>query len=102
MECRHLDGNRHNNRASNLAWGTRRENVQDTHKHGFGNSGARNGQAKLSLELVLEIRQWRAAGVRVMDLGRGFGVSCAHMSQIVRGHHWKFDTIEREDEETEG
>lgn len=34
QEVRHLDGNRRNNAASNLAWGTRAENMQDAVRHG--------------------------------------------------------------------
>lgn len=34
MEVRHLDGNRLNNDASNLAFGTRAENMQDKLRHG--------------------------------------------------------------------
>lgn len=34
MECRHLDGDPDNNFLSNLAWGTRTENAQDSIRHG--------------------------------------------------------------------
>ena len=34
MECRHLNGNPADNRLENLVWGTRRENVFDSIKHG--------------------------------------------------------------------
>jgi len=34
QECRHLDGNKANNRLDNLKWGTRKENVLDSVKHG--------------------------------------------------------------------
>jgi hypothetical protein len=33
MECRHLDGDKMNNRAKNLAWGTRSENLLDRTRH---------------------------------------------------------------------
>lgn len=33
-EVRHLDGDAHNNRVENLAWGSHAENVQDTVRHG--------------------------------------------------------------------
>jgi len=33
-ECRHLNGNPADNRSENLAWGTRRENIHDSMKHG--------------------------------------------------------------------
>lgn len=29
LECRHIDGNPTNNRASNLVWGTRAQNIED-------------------------------------------------------------------------
>lgn len=34
MECRHLDGDAHNNRIDNLKWGTHSENELDVVKHG--------------------------------------------------------------------
>jgi len=34
MECRHLDGDKLNNKPSNLAWGTRSENTYDKVRHG--------------------------------------------------------------------
>ena len=33
MECRHLDGNRLNNKLENLCWGTHYENIQDRTRH---------------------------------------------------------------------
>lgn len=34
MQCRHLDGDPHNNAASNLRWGTQEENTLDKYRHG--------------------------------------------------------------------
>lgn len=42
MECRHLNGNQADNRASNLAWGTRSENTQDSLRHGTHHMAARS------------------------------------------------------------
>lgn len=33
LECRHLNGNEHDNRLANLRWGTRQENVADRMLH---------------------------------------------------------------------
>lgn len=40
-EIRHLDGNCRNNAATNLAYGTRQENVQDSLRHGTHQPSAR-------------------------------------------------------------
>ena len=34
MQCRHLDGNKLNNCADNLCWGTPQENTEDKRRHG--------------------------------------------------------------------
>lgn len=52
MECRHLDGNRQNNKLSNLKWGTRSENVQDSIQHGThfqpNNRGSKHANTQLT------------------------------------------------------
>ena len=51
-EVRHLDGNKLNNAASNLAWGTRKENADDRERHGRTSRGPLHSQAiKTGLEL---------------------------------------------------
>ena len=44
-EIRHLDGNKMNNSAGNLAWGTRKENAEDRQRHGRTSRGAKHGAA---------------------------------------------------------
>ena len=44
-EVRHLDGNKENNHATNLAWGTRKENAQDRERHGRTSRGIRHSAA---------------------------------------------------------
>lgn len=44
-EVRHLDGDRLNPRADNLAWGTRKENADDRARHGRTSSGSAHGTA---------------------------------------------------------
>lgn len=39
---RHLDGNKENNHADNLAWGTAKENVQDAFRHGARGTGTKS------------------------------------------------------------
>lgn len=52
-EVRHLDGNKLNNAASNLAWGTRKENADDREAHGRTSRGLRHSLAiKAGLEMM--------------------------------------------------
>lgn len=67
---RHLDGNKLNNKLSNLAWGTYVENEADKRRHGRAPIGERNGRAKLSERNVRRIRTSRQpAEVLALQLG---------------------------------
>jgi hypothetical protein len=57
--CRHLDGDKYNNSASNLAWGSHYENSQDSIKHGKTRFGDKNPMAKLTKNNVEKIRAIR-------------------------------------------
>lgn len=53
---RHLDGSRTNNRATNLAWSTQKENIGDKVRHGTHQIGERHPRAKLTEDAVRDIR----------------------------------------------
>lgn len=44
-EIRHLDGNKMNSHADNLAWGTRQDNADDRERHGRTSRGAAHAAA---------------------------------------------------------
>ncbi|WP_082025680.1 HNH endonuclease [Methyloceanibacter caenitepidi] len=44
-EIRHMDGNKTNNEASNLAWGTAKDNADDRRRHGRTSRGSRHSEA---------------------------------------------------------
>jgi hypothetical protein len=44
-EIRHLDGDKTNNAATNLAWGTKKENADDRERHGRTSRGFMHGLA---------------------------------------------------------
>jgi hypothetical protein len=85
---RHLDGNSHNNRLSNLCYGTNAENGQDQMRHGTFARGSRQGLAKLTEADIPLIRSRYAAGDRQLILAREFGVSQCTIGQVVRGVTW--------------
>ena len=87
-EVRHLDGNPAHNFYLNLAWGTDQENSNDTVRHGRSSYGERNPKAKLTPEIVAEIRDLVAAGVVKLRLSERFGVSSPQISKIALGQSW--------------
>lgn len=54
-EVRHLNGDKTNNAAVNLAWGTRKENAEDRERHGRTSRGDRHSKAiKRGLANIVE------------------------------------------------
>ena len=87
-EAMHLDGTRTNNRLSNLAWGTRKENHSHKIQHGTTQRGIRQWRARFTEKDVLEIRAAVSAGVRQTDLADEFGVTKSAIHAIVARKSW--------------
>lgn len=102
LEVRHLDGDPTNNRADNLAWGTRKENADDRTRHGRTARGERQPGAKLNARLVLEIYSLRNSGRSKSQIGRQFNISRTLVSLIWTGRKWKHVTQHRLAELTGG
>lgn len=94
MEGCHDDGNRCNNRRSNLYWGTRKKNQADRVRHGTSNRGTRNGSAKLSEEAVKEIYEARLARVNQGLLAEKFQIDRSTISRIWSGSRWSSVALE--------
>ena len=89
MECRHLNGNRSDNRVENLKWGTKSENSQDAIKHGTHVTQVRKSST-LTPFLVRMIRNWYATKlVTQAELGFLFGVCQQNIHKIVKYERWK-------------
>ena len=90
--CRHLDGDKKNNRAANLAWGTASDNMQDAVRHGTHSGlhryGADHYKAKLTPEQVLEIRRLTANGNSRHKVAEMLGISEGNVSYVIYGG-WK-------------
>ncbi len=85
--ARHLDGDRRNNSAANLQWGTPAENAADRVRHG-------TGSAKLKRNDVLEIFRLRRLGLTLEEIAKKFPVSDSQTSRILQGSAWKHLGIE--------
>ncbi len=93
MECRHLDGNKKNNKLSNLKYGTHKENMQDTLRHGT-NCGLKMGEdsnrAILSENQVrLIFNAYHDGAYNQQELADMFNISDVHISRIVNKKTWR-------------
>jgi hypothetical protein len=89
-EVCHNDGNRLNNTAANLRWGSRSENMFDAVQHGthFASRGSSHPKAKLTEQIAEEARLRYANGESGRALAREFGITSANMSRLLRGETW--------------
>ncbi len=74
-EIRHLNGDKLDNRALNLAYGTAQENAADRDAHDRTARGSRNGFAKLTEAQIPQIRALAADGVTQRAIAARFGVN---------------------------
>jgi hypothetical protein len=88
MVVRHLDGDRFNNRLSNLAWGTHEENAADKIGHGTSNHGERNPQAKLTRDAVAQMRLERRSGRTFKAIAQRHGISPMTAHRAITGASW--------------
>lgn len=84
---RHLNGNRQDNRAANLVWGSRQENARDFLRAGKGAMGSRHPHAKLTEAIVRAMRQGRY-GRSTAVLARRFKVDAVVIREVLRGTRW--------------
>ncbi len=82
MQCRHLNGNRTDNRLENLCWGTPAEDANDRKRHGTNSRG-------LTVEQVKEIRKLGAEkSLPNYKIGKIFGVSGVTIAVVLARKSW--------------
>jgi len=89
FQCRHLDGDKTNNQASNLTWGSAKENSADKISHGTANYGEQNPMAKLTREKVLKMRELRqSTNDSYKIIAEKFDVSTMTAFRAITGKSW--------------
>jgi hypothetical protein len=86
-EVNHIDFDPANNRADNLEWVTRQENISHSVSH--HPRGTKHPSNKLSECQVLKIRELHSGGIPTTKLAKLFGVSQQTCYCIVKRKIWK-------------
>ena len=86
MECCHNNGIAGDNRIENLCWGTPSKNAADRVRHETAARGERQGLAKLTDEIVREIR---ASTESEVVLSKRYSVTSPAIGYARRGVTWK-------------
>ena len=85
----HSGGNQKNNCIENLRWGTRKENVADTIKHGTWARGARHHLSKLTPEIVRQLRSRPYERGFQKEMAKRLGVSQPTLSAAMSNKTWR-------------
>ncbi len=90
LQVRHLDCNKFNNAASNLAWGTAADNAKDGVKAGKIKRGEESPNARLTRADADAMRELRAInGMTYKEIGAMFGVARMTAHRLINGAIWK-------------
>ena len=94
-EVRHLDGQRSNNKPSNLKWGTGKENAADRRRHRRDRLGARHHCAKIDDHEVIAIFCLARRGYTGDEIADLFGLDRNQINKIVARSSWKHVHVPR-------
>lgn len=96
MEACHSNDNPIDNRASNLKWDTRQNNLAQRDQRGRQAHGEGHGRAKLRESDIPNVFVLSALGFSHRRIARFMGVSQNPISKILNGKLWKHATTHRQ------
>lgn len=85
----HINGDKHDNRASNLEWTTHEGNVAHAVNNDLYQRGSRHHHARFTEADIMEMYKLRASGTSMVKIARRFLTDRAVVRAIVSGKEWK-------------
>lgn len=87
----HNDGSRQNNHVSNLRWASAHDNALDRRRHCTvpDRKGERHPLAKLSDELVMELRKKRRHGFTYPEIAKQYRIPKLTLYDAIVGNTWR-------------
>lgn len=94
MQCCHNNGDKSDNRLSNVRWDTSKNNMEDQRKHGTLQQGERHWASKITRQDVKAIRARRSKGEVVKVLAAEYLLSKMQIYRIVNKKGWNDNFLE--------
>jgi hypothetical protein len=88
-QINHINGIKKDNRATNLEWVTRSENVLHAYNTGLNPIGENHIRSKLKEHQVKSILELRKSGITQCELSEKFRISRSAVRSILDGTNWK-------------
>lgn len=93
-QVNHIDGNKLNNKVSNLEWMSNSENQLHAYKLGLqpSRAGENNNKAKITDKDVNLLKQLYNSGMSIIEVSNSSNINMSIIRQIIYGRTWKLNT----------